>query len=269
MNDWIDSTLWDKFAYKFLISLAKSKMTFEVVTENAYSPAEGKPIIFAANHSNSFDLPDAVKATGRHIIPLVGKQRLGLDDRFFFRLNGVIYVDRFDKRSGAAVKQKILRQLKTRTPVCWYPEGTWNLTDNLLMLNMKWGIIDVASAANAQIIPLALDYDRDTMVCHALFGEPILGRALADKAEGIRTLRDAMASLRYELMEKYHRIDRADADLAKLKNEIMTAIPEYPPLEPEKEEKVVFRPYETVATLPDKIRPTKQNAFLFNKRFFG
>lgn len=46
-----------------------------------------------------------------------------------------------------------------------FPEGTWNLTENLLMLPMKWGIIDIAKETGAQIIPTALEYDREQKKC--------------------------------------------------------------------------------------------------------
>ena len=35
-----------------------------------------------------------------------------------------------------------------------FPEGTWNMTDQQLIMNMKWGIIDIAKEANSQIVPI-------------------------------------------------------------------------------------------------------------------
>ena len=50
----------------------------------------------------------------------------------------------------------------------WFPEGTW-----ILILPMKWGIIDVAIWAGAQIVPTVLNYDRETMICSVRFGIPM------------------------------------------------------------------------------------------------
>lgn len=238
---------WDRIAYKVLIALAKSKMPFRVVAENECSPIQNTPIIFAANHTNCFDVPNAIKACGRRLVPLVGKQRLELPDRVFFWLTAAIYVDRLKKDSTAKAKERIIRRLQRGTPLLWFPEGTWNLTDNLLMLPMKWGIIEVARAAHAQIIPVTLDYDRERMICRVRFGAPLHGEMLNDKAEGIRTLRDSMASLRYEQIVAQPALSRQAVDLAKLKHYIHMAVPEYPQLQPEVEARVIFWPYEKPA----------------------
>ena len=244
MKDQTKQSARDHLAFKALSALAKSKMPFSVVNENGYAPIRNKPIIFAANHTNCFDIPNSSKACRRRLVPLLGKQRLELADRVFFRLNGVVYVDRLDKKSAAKVKKRLVLRLKRRTPLLWFPEGTWNLTDNLLMLPMKWGIIDIAAKAGAQIIPMALDYDRESMVCRVRFGAPLHGEALEDKAEGIRLLRDSMASLRYEQLCTQPVLSRQTADLAKLKHYIDMAVPEYPKLQPEVEASVIFWPYE-------------------------
>lgn len=259
-------TAWDKIAFKVLMALAGSKMPFTVVPENGYEPLPSKPIIFAANHTNSFDIPNAEKSAGRRAAVLLGKQRLELLDRIFFRLNGVVYVDRLDKSSTANVKNTLLRRLKRKTPILWFPEGTWNLTDNLLMLPMKWGIIEVARAADAQIIPMALDYDRETMICHVDFGAPIHGEMLEDKAEGIRTLRDSLATLRYEQMCRDPVLSRENADLDKWKRYIDMAVPEYPKLQPKMEAKAIFWPHKKCEVPPKTVTPSKKNAFLFRER---
>ena len=62
------------------------------------------------------------------------------------------------QRSDA--KAKILFYLRHGQSILWFPEGTWNLTDNLLMLPMRWGIIETADKAQAQIVPMAIQYDR-------------------------------------------------------------------------------------------------------------
>ena len=46
-----------KLPYWVLANLSNSRVGFTVIVENKYVPVLGKPIIFAANHSNSFDIP--------------------------------------------------------------------------------------------------------------------------------------------------------------------------------------------------------------------
>lgn len=179
-----------------LMALTRTKVTCEVEVVNDYHPIDGKPIIFAANHASSHDGPIALKATGRRSFVLIGKQKLYLIDRIFFALNGAIWVDRKNMTEMAESKKTIVAYLRQGQSILWFPEGTWNLTPCQLMLPMKWGIIETAYQANAQIVPMALDYDREKNLCRVKFGASMAGGDLEDKAEGIRALRDAISTLR-------------------------------------------------------------------------
>lgn len=192
--------------HPFILLLTKTRVKYKIHIEKAPVPLRDKPVIFAINHTNSFDVPIVAEATWRTMrlrsMILAGKQNLWLSDKLFFYLNGVIWVDRKSKKEMAAVKNILIDYLNKKQAIMWSPEGTWNLTDNLLMLPMKWGIIDVASQAGAQIIPVVLDYNRKSIRCCVSFGMPIAPDETTDKADAIRELRDAMATLRWELWEK-------------------------------------------------------------------
>lgn len=144
------------------------------------------------------------------------------------------------------------------------------MTPNVIMLPMKWGIIEVARQANAQIIPLALDYDRSKNLCHIKFGAPLAGNDLADNQEGIRTLRDTISTLRWEMMAERPTLSRAETDMEELKNEVETAITEYPQLDREYECSCIYKPPNYIP--PDKafehlrrLIPCRENAFLFRE----
>lgn len=111
------------------------------------------------------------------------------------------------------------------------------------MMPMKWGIIDVAQQAGAQILPAALDYDRDVNLCRVKFGEPMAGAALEKREEAIGTLRDAMATLRWELMSGQPLLSRAEISIEQLKSDMEQAIGEYPPLDWEYEQSCIYRPF--------------------------
>lgn len=82
-----------------------------------------------------------------------------------------------------------------------FSEGTWNLTSNLIMLTMRWGVIDMAVQAHAQIVPVILEYDYDAGKCYVKFGDPVICRSAEDKTQAIRSLRDNMASLSWDIWE--------------------------------------------------------------------
>lgn len=253
------------FLYPILMFLTSTKVRCKVEAVNTYTELPGKPIIFAANHSAFQDTPIMLRVTKRRSYALLGTQNLAFIDRVFFALNGTIWVDRRDKTDMAATKDGILAYLRKGQSVLWFPEGTWNLTASQLMMPMKWGIIEVARSAGAQIIPAALDYDREANTCRVKFGAPMAGDVLENKAEAIRDLRDTMATLRWNLMCNQPILHRADITPEQLQKEMYRVIEDYPPLNWEYESSCIYHPYPQVEIVPPGLIPKRENAFLFRK----
>lgn len=227
--------------YPLLMFLTKAKVKYKVEVVNTCKPLPDKPVIYAANHSAFCDIPIALQAIGRHVYPLVGKQNLGILDKIFFALNGAIWVDRQSRESRAEVKVLLAKYLHEGCSILWFPEATWNLTANLLMLPMRWGIIEVARQSGAQIIPLALQYDRSNRLCRVKLGVPITERDLADNAEGIRLLRDELATLRWDLMCDNDVLQRKYIDTGQLRAEVERAIAEYTSIDWEYETACIYQ----------------------------
>ena len=228
--------------YPLLMLLPKAKVKYRLELLNHWNAKPEQPIIFAANHSAFPDTPIALAAIGQHSYALLGKQNLAIEDQIFFWLNGVIWVDRKKREDSAAAKKGVQVYLEQNHAVLWFPEGTWNLTDHLLMLPMKWGIIEVAQQANAQIIPMALDYDREKMICRVRFANPITGETLQDKASAICALRDAIATMRWEMMETKPVLRRSDVNPDQLRREMFRVLEEYPPLDWAYESSCIYQP---------------------------
>lgn len=228
--------------HPILLTLAKSKIRYDIKVLNDFKILSGKPIIFAGNHSSATDFPIVAKITKRRSYVFAGKQHLPLIDRVFFHLNGAIWVDRKSKTEMEKSKKILLEYLSRGQSIIWFPEGTWNLTSNLLMLPMKWGIVEVAHQVDAQIIPIALNYDRNKNTCFVRVGSPLSGDDLADKSNGIRVLRDTMATLRWEMMEDSPILSRGETDPEELKKEVEVAIAEYPTLDWEYERSCIYKP---------------------------
>lgn len=254
--------------YPLLIFLTGTKVRYKMEVLNAWNPIPGKPIIFAANHSAFPDTPIMLRVTKRRSYIFAGKQNLAFIDWVFFILNGTIWVDRKSKEDMAASKDAVLAYLTKGQSILWFPEGTWNLTPDKLMLPMKWGIIDTARAAGAQIIPAVLDYDREKNTCRVKFGAPMAGKVLENKAEAICDLRDTMATLRWDFISKQEPLHRGKTSVEQLQKEMYRVIDEYPPLDWTYESSCIYHPHtepeEAFAHL-DKLIPCKENAFLFRK----
>lgn len=200
---------------------------------------------------------------------LLGKQRLGFSDWLYFILNGVIFVDRKDKEDTAASKQAMTAYLNKGRSIVMFPEGTWNLTENQLMLPMKWGIVDIARETRAQIIPTVLEYDREQKKCFIRFGAPMLFSPDDNKVDAIAALRDAMATMRWEFCERNGIFNRAEQDMDAERKKLFYSVEEYPPIDWEYESSCIYHPYaesNMVFAHLDKLIPCKENAFLFRKR---
>lgn len=204
-----------------------------------------RPIIFACNHSSPYDVPIAYKAIKKYTILFAGKQPLEPLDEMFFNIHSTIYVDRKDKEDMKLSKMALIETLKRKRQTLIFPEGTWicmdeEKADSGLLLEMKYGIIDVAKEANALIIPMALHYDYDKMICKYSIGLPLDVKEETLK-DGILLLRDSMASLLWKLFELKPEINRSDIipemERIKMKNRLNN----YPKLDVDYEKSVVFR----------------------------
>ena len=258
-----------KLPYKLLERISSSVNPFTAINDNTYSPVEGVPIIFAVNHSNMHDFPTSFHAVGQHAYVLLAEQTFGIIEKVFFFFAGMVMTDRMDRNDTAKAKAKLTKLLQEGKTILWFPEGTWNLTANLLMLPMKWGIVDAAKSTGAQIIPVAMEYDYTSMICTVRFGQPMFGTALDKKDEAIRDLRDAMATLRWDLISRAPAIKNDEIDREKLKEEAQKVLDEYRPEDWERELSTIFEPYEQVETVPSDMLPRRENAFLFSKAWNG
>ena len=138
-------------------------------------------------------------------------------------------------------KEEIQRHLLSGKSLIWFPEATWNLSENLLMLPMRWGIIECAQKCHVPIVPIILDYAADKLMCTARIGEPFNPDGVSF-ADGISSLRDKMAGLRWAIWGNNGVIQRYLLDSAEERKAIMKAVEEYPLLDLEYEQSVIFDP---------------------------
>ncbi len=250
-----------------VLSLTASfRVPYWVIAEQPCRLLPDKPVIYDVNHFCFADTPIMGRIVPKRSYILAGKQRLGLSDWLYFVLNGVVFVDRKDKADTAAAKLAMSAYLHKGRSIAMFPEGTWNLTENQLMLPMKWGVIDIAKETGAQIVPVALEYDRESKRCFVRFGEAMLFSAEDSKAEAITALRDAMATMRWEFWERKGLFPRAELDLEVERKKLFYSVEEYPPIDWEYESSCIYHPHPQVETIPPSLIPKRENAFLFRER---
>lgn len=223
--------------FPFVKNISKKYIHGELIIENNLS-YKGS-VIYAVNHTNVSDTPVVFHTLNKQTYILAGTKSQKLIDSIGFNLNGVVWVDRHSAKSRKKSTEKIYKILSSGGSVMWFPEGTWNLTDNLLMLPMRYGIVKMAAKANVPIVPISIQYVGDKI--YSTVGEAITVTADGDAITAITRLRDVMATMKYEQIEACGVHKRADVDKKEFEDLIKASLEEYPTFNIEYEEKCVFK----------------------------
>lgn len=242
------------------------------IDKNVNLPKD-RPLIFAATHGLKDDIGIGISSTGRHTYLLFASlpDFYGTIDGPALWLNGVLLLDRKDKKSRRAAKDKMEYAISLGADILMYPEGTLNKTENLIVQKLFPGIYDVAKSCNALVVPVAIiqeGKDVYSKVCDAV------DICKYERNEGLTVLRDLMATAKYELMEKHSKISRTEIENAEeywnafLDDLVNQMLPFYD-YEIENSSQYIDKnevAYSQAFEHLNKISPNLNNAFLFNKR---
>lgn len=226
-----------KILFCYVKKLSKKYIHGNLIIDNKFT-YEG-PVIYAVNHTNVSDTPVVFHTINKQAYILAGTKSQKLIDSIGFNLNGVIWVNRYSSKSRKKSTDKIYKILKSGGNIMWFPEGTWNLTENLLMLPMRYGIVKMAQKANVPIVPISIYYAGDKI--YSRVGEPLAVATDEDAITAIAHLRDTMATMKYEQMEACGVNQRQDVDREEFTELIKRSLDEYPTFNQEYEKMCVFR----------------------------
>lgn len=234
------------------------------------------PVIFAATHGFREDVEHTVVMAGRQAYMLNGSlsQVFESFDGITAWLAGMVIIDRTDKESRSSSIDKLVRVLELGASVIMYPEGTWNKSPNELISGLFSGIYDVAQKSGALVVPIATY--RSGKKSYGI-REEAFDILQYDKEQGIQILRNKMATMQYELMEKYGVAKRDDFPYGEAADKywkefidgLMAEVEFYDyevELNTKYRPKGVTSPKEAFSFM-DSIVPNKNNIFLFGKHF--
>lgn len=234
-----------------------------------------KPIIFALTHVGKFDIEVSAIGIKDHFYLLSGdyEHLQGLVDGAFLLVNGVLYFNEKVKWDRAEVVDRMIDHLKLGGNLMYFPEGTWNLKPELPMLPCYWGIVDIAQKSNAIIIPVAVEqYDKRFKInIGKNFDMQNFGSDSSEKSRAIAALRDALATLKWEIWETEAPLNRNNISGNERDEYINARLAEWPHFSLEYIDGMIYKPkncvsHNKVFSHLKNIKPTAKNAFLFNKR---
>ena len=210
-----------KFLYPFTKLLVRCNTKLisgkQIVVDNKPELEKGEEYIFAATHHFTEDIEAIIGTLDRNSWALLGtKDQIENNFKMYGAwLNGMIYVDRNDDVSRDAALHRMEAVLNRGGSVLLYPEGGWNNTENKLCMDPFPGVFRMATDCNKKVIPVASIYSEIDDKIHVQYGEPIdlsLYKINSNDSKVMKTIkkataqtvvRDAMASLMYDLIEKY------------------------------------------------------------------
>ena len=142
-----------------LISMMKQKTTGDLVAVGNI-PINGNYLI-VANHACIEDIPTLGQAVDKHFYLLVSDEDRKTLDGLGLELNGVQWVKRTDKASREIAYKNIVEILKRGKNFAMYPEATWNLSPNQLMMPMNYGCIRISLESGRDILPVISLFTRE------------------------------------------------------------------------------------------------------------
>lgn len=248
------------------------KFRKQTITVINLPPKEKKQVIFACTHIGENDLENIYEKLGRGCWWFVG------DPGFMYRdisglllyLNGVIFLDTGDTDDRTIAYMRSVDLLKAGGSLMIFPEGARNGSENLLVMPLFSGATKMAVETGTPIIPIAIEqYDKRFVIN---FGSELYTEDFQSSAEMRQTLRDSMATLKWEIWEQEGIQLRAD-------------IPEdYSEQFIQQFEQRIY-PYDTLESVEraryhtkediehreacahiDRLLPCKENAFLLRKK---
>jgi len=149
------------------------------ITGLEHVPAEGQPVVFAANHASWFDIPliaQCIPSTFKFVaseslkkLPLIGQQLCG---------GNHVLIDRRSRKSQLRSFKESVGWLKDGVSVMAFPEGTRS-RDGKLAKKFKGGVFAMATKSNVPIVPISLVGTFSTFPPEALMPYGPKGKELA------------------------------------------------------------------------------------------
>ncbi len=180
-----------------------SKETVSVINDERI--ITDRPKIYACTHIGGNDIQRVFEAIKEHAYLFLGDPKGLYKDisGLLLFLNGVINMETKDKTDRFIAKKRAIELLNKNGSLLIFPEGAWNITPNLLVMDLYKGAVLMARETGADIIPVAIEqYDNDFFVS--------IGKNI--KMDDYSTLslddlnivlRDAMGTQKWNIVEKH------------------------------------------------------------------
>lgn len=162
---------------------------------------KGVPYIFVSTHSFVDDIITNYAVVDRLAYTLIGTPDQVEHNPLLYAawLCGMVFVDKINPQNRKDAVEKMVRVLENNTSIIIYAEGAWNNTENLLVQPLFASPWILAQRTGCKVVPIAMHQEYKQKDIWYRAGEP-MDLAGMEKREALDKLRDAMATLTWELM---------------------------------------------------------------------
>lgn len=237
-----------------------------------------RPVIFCPTHIGGVDIEMSFLAIKTPCWLVLGNPRELYKNinGMMLQMNGLIPMDIMHKCDRTAAKAQMKALLQKGGNLLLFPEGTQNISANSLVGHLYAGAVDLAISCGAEIVPVAIA--RDANRYYFILGENVHydGYTYEDRFRLTDELRDRMATLKWEIIERLPALRRDELSITAHDDFIKSVITmntEYTlTVDDIKAEafhpKDITEPEEAFCFVTN-LTPCHENAFLFNKRLNG
>ena len=197
--------------------LQEDKTLFDEEYRNSKLTSE--PVIYVANHGFKDDILSTMLAINKRSFLVFGSlpQFYGTFDGYMLAQNGIILVNRKVKASRASGVPKAQILLKNGMSVALCPEGVWNKSPNVSILDLWSGFYRMAKKEDGTFYPVVpvINYIQNTHKpgkdnkIYTVVGKPIDVSGLTEE-EAIERVRTIMNTWYWKLIEEYGKSTREE-----------------------------------------------------------
>jgi len=173
-----------------------------IIILNDKRKSHDKPVIFAATHIGGNDIERVFEAIKEHAYIMLGDpgivyvNEIGL----LLNLNGYLPLDTRNRTDRKIAYERSIEVLKKGCNLLIFPEGAYNVFENLPVMKIFPGTVRMAQETGCEIIPLAIEQYDNTFWIN--IGENISISKNMNLRESNKLLRDTLATLKWQIWEQ-------------------------------------------------------------------
>ena len=189
--------------------LSKEKI---VILNDKHNTESNRSRIYACTHIGGNDIQRTFQVIKEPAYLMLGDPGILYKMIIYqgLRMNGVIPLETPDKEDRKIAYNRAIELLENGGNLLIYPEGAWNVTPNLVVMKLFNGTVRMAKETNSEIIPIAIEQYNETFYFNIGENYTIDKDTLKSVEELRDDLREKLATLKWEIMEREPFLKRKD-----------------------------------------------------------